>query len=1096
MVPTHGRVAFGGKVRYKRGTMSIFRSIQYALVFGLLAVTANAQTSQASPAAPKPAVPSTAASKDSSFSGEAYIIEDLKSLYRFEADGTGQREIIGRVHIQSEAGIQQWGQLVVGYSADNEQVEFRYVRVKKADGTVVTAGADAVQDLTGPVAREAPVYTDFHQKHLSVPGLRPGDTLEYDVVTTIAKPVAPNQFWMSHDFDQTSIVLNEELEVNIPKSRPVKLKAKPEHEAKIREEGDRKIYHWVSQHVEREDDDKKATDKEKRKKLRKRLKDAETPAVQMTTFASWEEVGQWYESLETGRRTPSPEMKAKAEQLIVGKTTDLEKIQAMYDYVGPNFRYVSLSLGVGRYQPHAASEVFANQYGDCKDKHTLLAGMLEAIGFHVSSVLINSARKLDPDVPSPAQFDHVISMLPLNGQQIWMDTTAEIAPFRLLAFQLRDKQALLVPPDGKGKLVTTPADTPFPNLQLQEIDGKIGDLGKLTAKVHFTLRGDNELIFRSIFRRVPNAQWNKVLENMNTMAGVDGDTTEIHVTDPADTHVPFEMSYTIAKVNYLDWTRKNTELVLPLTQFISMQDADDDDSPDAEPVKLGPPGDYIYRIKLEIPKNYTARLPVPFTLKRDYAEYSAEYKLDGTTLSGERHLILHQKELAASKARDYQNFRRALESDLGQRVAMETATAGNAGTTTNLKADDLDQAGYDALQSGNLLVALDLLKRATEADPKHSTAWIHLGRAHLALRQYEAAIAAFQKQLEVNPYDEFANNELGRTYWLQRRYDDAAAAFHKQLEQNPLDKYAHGALGSMYAEWHKYAEAAPELEKAISLNPEDSTYQAALGDAYLNLGQDDKALAAFDRAVELSPTPETWNNIAYQLSLKKAHLDRAQQYAESAVSSTAAALRNVTLAKVTLRELALVNSLSAYWDTLGWVYFAKGDNEKALKYIQASWDASPRGEVGDHLGQIYEAKGDKGKAAEFYALALKADRPEIETSDRLKKVLGDSKSREALEEQAVQKLQDARSYKLKHTVPKGSADVWVLIGPGGAVEDVRFIKGADELKGLEPELRAIKFNMALPDDSAARIARRGLAFCGADSGCTLVLEPMETTRPD
>jgi len=41
----------------------------------------------------------------------------------------------------------------------------------------------------------------------------------------------------------------------------------------------------------------------------------------------------------------------------------------------------------------------------------LLASLLEAEGMHASSVLINSSRKLDPDVPSPSQFDHVITML-------------------------------------------------------------------------------------------------------------------------------------------------------------------------------------------------------------------------------------------------------------------------------------------------------------------------------------------------------------------------------------------------------------------------------------------------------------------------------------------------------------------------------------------------------------------------------------------------------------------------------------------------------------------------------------------------------------
>src|SRR5262250_185734 len=123
----------------------------------------------------------------------------------------------------------------------------------------------------------------------------------------------------------------------------------------------------------------------------------------------------------------------------------------------------------------------------------------------------------------------------------------------------------------------------------------------------------------------------------------------------------------------------------------------------------------------------------------------------------------------------------------------------------------------------------------------------------------------------------------------------------------------------MYSEWHKYDLAVAELEKAASLTPDSAELQVSLGDAYLNLGQDEKALATFDHAVELNATPLVWNNIAYQLSLKGSHLDRAQQYAESAVSATAAALRNVSLDRLTREELPLVSSLIAYWDTLGWI---------------------------------------------------------------------------------------------------------------------------------------------------------------------------------
>src|SRR5581483_5278809 len=102
------------------------------------------------------------------------------------------------------------------------------------------------------------------------------------------------------------------------------------------------------------------------------------------------------------------------------------------------------------------------------------------------------------------------------------------------------------------------------------------------------------------------------------------------------------------------------------------------------------------------------------------------------------------------------------------------------------------------------------------------------------------------------------------------------------------------------------------------------------------LGQDDKALAAFDHAVELSATPVVWNNIAYQLSLKNSHLDKTQQYAKSTVTATTAGLRNLRLEQLTNHDLALVPSLIAYWDTLGWVYYGRGDLDKAEKYVSAA----------------------------------------------------------------------------------------------------------------------------------------------------------------
>ena len=1065
----------------------------------LTAGAVSQQSSQpSSKVGDKSIVDKTIVDKSHDYSAESFVIEKLNAHYRFESDGTGRKELVARIRVQSEAGVQQWGQLQMGYNSANERVEIPYVRVLQADGSVVKAGDDAVQDLSAPVEHEAPVYTDFRQKHITVPGLRPGDVLEYDMVTLIHTPLAAGQFWAEYEFDKNNIVLDETVDVDVPADRPLKVKSKAGMDPKITEANGRRIYHWTSTHLEREDDDKsKDKDKDKKKK-KKHSPDDDRPDIQLTTFASWEQIGRWYASLEKDRRAPSPEVRAKAQELTKGLTSDLDKTEALYDFVAKNFRYVSLSLGVGRYQPHAASEVLHNQYGDCKDKHTLLVSLLEAEGLHASSVLINSSRKLDPDVPSPSQFDHVITMLPMGSEEVWMDTTAEVAPFRLLSFTLRNKQALVIPPVDPPSSVaphleTTPASTPMPDTEVSDIDGKINEIGKLDAHVHYQFRGDEELMLRSIFRRVPQANWQRVVENVNS--GLGGDVTNLKVSDPAATREPFTMSYDVSKVNFLDWSKKKTEIVLPLMQF-SLPEVDEDDTDETEPLKLGPKSEYTYNIKLELPAKYSAHAPLAISLKRDYAAYEATYKVDGDLFTASRKLTLRQDELPVARAADYESFRRAVGSDLAQQLSVESTTAGAPVPPADMKADELVDSARAAGDSGNLPVALALLKRATEVDPKNKFAWNNLGLVYFTMRDYDQAIAAFNKQIEVNPYDDYAYNNLGRVYWNQRKYDDAVKAFSQQLEHNPLDKYSHANLGAMYAEWHKYDLAVPELEKAASLTPESAELQVTLGDAYLNLGQDDKALAAFDHAVELSATPLVWNNIAYQLSLKKSHLDRAQQYAESAVSATAAALRNITLDRLTREELPLVSSLVAYWDTLGWVHFAEGDLDNAQKYVGAAWSLGHHGEVGDHLAQIYEKQGDKDRALRTYALSLSGLRPIPETRERLAALAGGDAKADAAVARYKPELDHLSTVDLGKATQTGNADFFILLSGGAGsiakADAVKFVSGDEKLKSFTDALRTADYHLTFPDNTPVKVLRRGTLSCSITTGkCEFVL-----TLPD
>lgn len=1040
--------------------------------------------------APQEVEPGASTETKPDYSKEGYVIEQIRSLYRFENDGTGRRQNLFRVRVQSEAGVQHWGQLRFGYNSANEKMDISYVRVLKADGSVVTAGPEAVQDVSSPVQQLAPVYTDYREKHVSVPGLRPGDMLECESITMINTPLAPGQFWTQYDFDRTGIVLDEQFEIDIPAGRAVKTKNKAGLDPRITEEKGRKTYRWTSSHLEREDE---ATDKDKDSQKKKKKTD-EAADVQLTTFGSWQEVGQWYAGLEKERRVPSKEVRAESQELTKGLTTDIDKAEALYDYVATNFRYVSLSLGTGRYQPQAAADTLHNQYGDCKDKNTLLAALLEAQGLHSSTVLIHTSRKLDPDMPSPLQFNHVITMLPLGKEEIWMDTTTEVAPFRLLSYQIRKKQALVIPPGGVAHLEETPADPPMGDLEALEINGKVDESGKLEARVTYTFRGDSELSFRTLFRRMATGKWQMMVEAVNKALG--GDVSEVKVSDPAATREAFVVAYTVSKANFVDWSKKELDVRLPLSDIALAKigsHVGEDESEDAEPFKLGVPNQQTYKLKLELAARYTATAPVSVSVERDYGGYKSSYAMEGNVLTAERKLDLRKGELPPARADDYRAFRRSVVADSGQFLTIESTAAGAETIPSGMKTEELIRSASEARKKGNYTLAINLLNRAVEADAKSRRAWDLLGLAYFDDGQDGLAMNAFRKQTEVNPYDSSAYNNLGRVYLRQRKYDDAEKWFNRQIEVQPLDKYAHENLGIAYMEEHKYQEALPELEEAAGITPNNAEAQVRLGDAYLYVGQDEKAMAAFDKAVKISAKPQVWNSVAYRLALKGAHLDVARRYAESAVASISAQLRNVTLDQLRQSDVQLTASLASYWDTLGWVAFAEGNLDAAKKYVSAAWELGQDGETGDHMGQICEKQGDKQGAIRAYATALSTRRPASETRGRLAALAGGDDKVDALVAKHKDEWAQKRTVKFKSVAKReGHGDFFVLFGGTGEgevkIEDVKFVSGSDGMKKVADALGKAQFAQKAPDETPIKIIRRGKVTCDAGGECILMMD--------
>jgi tetratricopeptide (TPR) repeat protein/transglutaminase-like putative cysteine protease len=1028
----------------------------HTFVFLCLALSSIARTDAKS--AEKSATPD--------FSQEPFVIESLKTMCRFEADGTGAKRVEAKVRIQSEAAVQQFGQLVLSYNSDFEKLTITG-RVVKADGSTVAFPADAVQDMSSPVSQMAPMYSDVRQKHLIVPSLRPGDLLEYEMQFELFAAMAPNQFWTSYDFNETFIVRDEELRIDVPASKYVNVKTRDEYKPEISEKDGRRIYSWTASHLERNDDDRKD------KKRRKPAKDEDKfPAVQVSTFKNWDEVGAWYAMLEKDRMAPSDAIRAKTAELTKGLADDTTKLEALYTYVAQTYRYVSLSFGVGRYQPHPAANIFTNQYGDCKDKHTLLASMIDAAGLHAYAALTSASRKVDVSFPSPSQFDHMITYIPGGPQPIWLDTTSEVAPFRLLVPTIRGKDALVVAVGGRSEIKKIPEEPAIPNFEGNYIEATINDLGTLDADVHLSFRGDVEVAGRLAVRAIPQAQYKDYIQYIANAAGLNGEVSNIRFSDIADTKKQLDYRFHITKLNYFNRFEKEPKLEFPLGRT----DVADPGEPEGDkPIDLGT-GRFEYRVKLRVPKQFEVHLPLPVKLDRDFGHYESKYSLDGVTLTGEREFETKLAKLPAARLSEFQAFRRTVMADIGQKVAIDVSKAPGAQEAAEVNVEETLQSAYSAYHNGQYQASIDLIERVLKKEPKHKSAYNDLGRAYRALQKYEEAETALKKAIEIDPYSPYAYNNLGLVYWNQQRYAEGEKAFQKQIEVNPLDEWAHANLGEMLNAEKKFAEAEPELEKAIAIAPDRPGILMALGSAQLNLGKAEKAKEYFTRAVNLAPSPVTWNNVAYTFAEHKTNLDLAQQYAESAVATVAAQLRNVQLTDLKIQHLGQVSFLASCWDTLGWVHFQKGNLPIAEKYLLAAWKLSQNATVGDHLGQFYELKGQRERAIELYSMALAASHPEPETKPRLAKLVGDSKVDSYVDHHRAQ-LSRERSFAVPEVKSEGTAEFYIELSPNAKVEDVRYISGSNKLKELGTSLKNIDFKTEFPDERDTRIVRRGILSC-------------------
>jgi len=359
------------------------------------------------------------------------------------------------VKILNDRGKDAFGEVSLTYDATYEKLDVLYARTIRPDGTVVEVGDKNIRDVS--LYLNFPMYSNARVRLLSMPEVAAGSVIEYAFRVTRAQLADKKNFHTIYWLQSNEPILLQRCVINIPADRTLRTKiANAAYNTfgydltpRVEEEEDRRTYHLefrdVPQIIPEENMPPPPW---------------VNPYVLFSTYSDWEEIYRWWRGLYLDKLAVDAAIKEKVVALIKGKKTPHEKARAIYNFCAEEIRYVAVAYGDAGYEPHQATEVFANKYGDCKDQAILLVAMLREAGIEAYPVLISTWDSMTTQTDMPSLlFNHAIAALPLDGKLVFLDPTASVVSFGDLPTMDQGRTTMVFTPD-RYQFVDTPVFEP------------------------------------------------------------------------------------------------------------------------------------------------------------------------------------------------------------------------------------------------------------------------------------------------------------------------------------------------------------------------------------------------------------------------------------------------------------------------------------------------------------------------------------------------------------------------------------------------------------------------------------------------------------
>ncbi|WP_420399729.1 tetratricopeptide repeat protein [Flagellimonas sp.] len=349
---------------------------------------------------------------------------------------------------------------------------------------------------------------------------------------------------------------------------------------------------------------------------------------------------------------------------------------------------------------------------------------------------------------------------------------------------------------------------------------------------------------------------------------------------------------------------------------------------------------------------------------------------------------------------------------------------------TQKEATKLNQIGTDLFSQAKYQEALGYYQRAVDLNPNDAILVFNLANALFNLGRQEESLPYLKRSLELDPKNLPALNLMGNIQTHFKQFDEAIATYNKALEFKD-DAEAYNNLGSCYFSMHQYGKAAEYFQKALDLSPDNEVYKTnvqitrsnekiygglpsevvkevmALNQQAMNAyNQKDYSLAItlFGKYLEQLPNDPLGNyNLATAYHAQRA-FDASIEYYEKALkldpgyADAANALGNAFRDKGDFKKAAsayekaleINSSHAATHKDMGFLFFKQDEFKKAIAhYLKASELLPDAHDIHNQLGFCYFKLYGFTKSASHFQKAADLDPSNPTYKDNLNAALAE-----------------------------------------------------------------------------------------------------------